>query len=81
MSRPDKSLRTALYLLAAWLVTFIGFWWLVTEYRDSASVSVLGHTYTGSTAALIVMVYAALPVALLAVAIQKLYQYRRGKSP
>ena len=77
---PEKLLRTGLVLLAAWAVTFIGFLLLIAEFRASASLSLLGHTYSGDEAALILVVYTVvLPVNLLAIAMHKLFQYRRLK--
>lgn len=75
---PDKLLRTGLVLLGAWAITFIGFLMLFAEFRTTASLSLLGRTFTGGEAALLVMVYTiALPVNLLALAIHKLFQYWR----
>lgn len=72
-------LRTALLLVAAWLVTLVGLFFLYAEFRDSGSITLLGNRYTGREALLIVSVYTALPITLFAVALKKLLEHNRLK--
>ena len=82
MSQPDSDrqsrlLRTALLLLAAWLIALLGLFGLYAEFRKSASLFFLGTRYTGREALLILLIYAAIPVTLLAVALKKFFDYKQ----
>ena len=72
-------LRSALLLLAAWLITLTGLFWLYAEYREFASLFLGGVRYAGSDALSIMAVYAVIPIMLLAVALKKLLEYNRLK--
>ncbi|MDH3713401.1 MAG: hypothetical protein OET44_06080 [Gammaproteobacteria bacterium] len=72
-------LRTALLLLAAWLITLTGLFLLYAEYRESTSLFLWGTRYRGSAALSIMAVYAVIPITLLAVALKKLFEYNRFK--